>query len=214
MKKSIFTLAFFVVIAVLGSCKSNSTDPISEEKVDQSQSYYPIQEGYWFEYTSNIASYPSPVRYTMGPSEIKNGKTYNTMTTTISNSAKSYFRMENNILYNLGANALNIDENTEYQFADFGLAVGDSMVILGVTSQGLPVRLVNITAKRGTTYTIGATTYSDVINIHTIGYTKFGSDQWQTYTTYDNYYAKGIGWIAEVAPQFGKIELNDYSFKK
>lgn len=214
MKISIFTAAFFVMIAVLGSCKSNSTDPISEGNVDQSQSYYPIQEGYWFEYTSDISSYPSIVRYTMGQSEIKNGKTYNTMTSSVSNSTKSYFRLENNILYNLGSNALNIDENTEYQYANFGLSVGDSTVILGTTTQGLPVRLVNITAKKGTTYTVGTTIYSDVIDIHTIGYTKFGSDQWQIYTTYDNYYAKGIGWVAEVAPQFGKIELKDYSFKK
>lgn len=214
MKKSIFIFALVITVA-LGSCSKDDPVSTADNNSDLSQSYYPVKTGYWWEYNSSVKGYPPIYKLTIGQQEVKNGKTYFTSTNTFS-SVKSYFRVENNVFYNLGPNSqFGIEADKEYIAIDFNAAVGDSIVYTSINATtGSPQKYVILMKERGITYNASnGEIYKDVIVVRINLYAQFFSSDWTLMTYTDNYYAKGIGMVYGDLDIQGSLELKDYSFK-
>lgn len=213
MKKSILIVAL-IMAAVLGSC--SKSDPVSPggNNTGTGDSYYPTTVGYWWEYNSTLPGYPSSYKVTIDGEEIKSGKTYSVASTTVPNAGKSYFRVDNNVLYSIGPNGYGLDENTEFKQLDFNLAVGDSTVIVGTSPQGYPQRQTTIMMEKGTTYSAAnGITYKDVIMLRTNVYFEPSPGFLIFVGSVDYYFAKGIGFISSDAGSKGMVEIKDYNVK-
>ena len=222
MRKSI-VIAALVVMAALGSCsKSNSPVAVAPDvEIDQSQSYFPMKVGYWWQYEYSFSAVPDTVKYFIAGTEVKNGKTYYDYALSDAGNENSslYCRYENNKMYAFGANQYGLDTAKEYVFMDFNLAVGDSTVILGTytpkgATESLPQKTVIQRIGGITTFTArNGIVYKDVMVFRTSIYYQ-SSSSWKLLTTYDDYYSKGVGWVYTYYENNVFIELQDYSFKK
>lgn len=208
----IFALMLTVVVS---SCTKN--DPVAPgDTTDQTQSYYPLKVGYWWDYTSTVKGYPPTYRTTIGPEEVKNGKTYMTSTSTNS-TVKGYFRVENNKVYSLGPNPyFGVNDESEYLSMDYNKAIGDSLEFNSINaSSGIPQKYTIIMKEKKSSFTTPTgVTYSDVLVVRVNLYINYPSVGLMLMTYSDSYYAKGIGHVYTETPGLGNLELTDYSFKK
>ncbi|MFN8360592.1 MAG: hypothetical protein U0264_11820 [Candidatus Kapaibacterium sp.] len=214
MKKYLLIVTI-VMVGVLSSCTKN--DPVAPgDTNDQSQSYSPMKVGYWWEYTSTMKGYPPTYRFTIGPEEMKNGKSY--LTSTYSNStSKGYFRIENNKIIALGPNiTLGIEGEEEYVSIDFNKAIGETIEysrIDGIT--GYPLRNVLLMKEKRDTFTTpSGVTYKDIVVLRNSLYLQYPTSGQRLMTYSESYFAKGIGQVYTTTQESGDMDLKDYSFKK
>lgn len=212
MKKH-FLYVVIIAVTTLMSCTKQDSNPTSGGDIgDQSQSYFPLSAGSWWEYSSTVQGLPSTVRNEIEGQTVINGKTYFVMNTTGS-SVKSNYRIEQNKLYFIGKNGFGFDENTEFMMNDFGANVGDSLVFVGTNQQGIPSKAVFVIKAKGITKTFKGVTYKDVIAYDNYSYFSFLVNDWTLYSTFTSYYAKGVGYIGGEYGASGTYELSSYSIK-
>jgi len=222
MKKRVLIILAFICIAFAGCIKplNDGSLPAATADAIAANSYFPVTSGtYWVYVVGSVAGNDTLTIKMQGTTSVINNKTYFNC---ISNSKQT----GTNVGYVYATNHLFCTRSTsataaltiEFQVLIDTAAIGYSWTTTP-TDSGLinsyPVRTVNTIKEKDITKVINGKIFSSVIHTQVDLQYNYGTG-FQSYTTYDYYFAKGIGMIEQDATISGLTQTETilgYSIK-
>ena len=224
MRKTMRKIKFVYLVLFLSffifSCQEDDDEP-NDNNVDleiiiaDTNSYFPMSEGSWWEYRSVLRgieeSYTTEYK---GLVEIE-GREYNELITK-GLILSAFYRKEGSKLYRLlTKNELGSDEYLEMLYFDENAKLGDLWYSEEFSYQYSPARIKREVTEKLDSTSFGGKIYTDILHISQVfQYKPNPSGSWFDLTYTEEYYAKGIGYLGMKGDTGNEgISLLDYQIK-
>lgn len=216
MKKTVSLFVIALTICIVG-CKPDK--PVFPDSAPTSDSYQPVTKGTYWKFNGVISGITLTQTTTMtGATETINGKLYYTANTVAGTQSENSYYYHGGGKYTFRSTSMVNGITLEFVYLIDDMTVGKKWtapVSDNGTVNSFPAQLVGEIMESGISKVVGGKTFTNVVHTKLLlQYNITGA--METWTTYDFYVAKGVGWIQLDSSTFGletSTTISSYSIK-
>jgi hypothetical protein len=221
MKKTLQTLVTILTVAFITSCKLDSPDFSGAQMINSSESYQPVTKGSYWKYKTDFGGiqYTETITMTGGTTTFGGRRFYDAGgVSSVFGNAAGYFYVNDHTYITRSTSYVQdiaIDLTTLKDNVPVGTTWTASVTDNGMV-EGYPAKMVGTIMEKNITKIVNGKTFTNVIHTSIDLQYDLGGG-FQSMTTYEMYYAKGVGYILGeyqvMGLPFGGIQLIEYSIK-